>query len=86
MFKKGRGLGLGNLVKKGKISYILSGWGEGDDGRKLVAPQDLVRQVGGADLAGGRGRLYGSAHDNKQLKVSQLRIRPSTTLERKIRS
>lgn len=86
LFKKGWGLGLGNLVEEGKISYILSGGREGDDRRKFVAPQDLVWQVGGAHLAGGRGRLHGSAHDYKQLKVSQLRICPPTTLEREIHS
>ena len=78
--EKGRGLGFGHLVEEGEVGHVLPRWGEGDDGRELVAPQDLVGQVGGAHLAGGRGGLHRGAQDDQQLEVGQVRVGPSAAL------
>lgn len=78
-FEDGHGLGLGHFVKEGEVRYVFARRGKGDYRGELIAPENLVRQVGGADLAGGRGRFNCGAHDHKQLKVCQLWICPATT-------
>ncbi len=64
-FENGSGLGLGHFVKEGKVCYIFARRGKGDHRGKLISPENLIRQVGGADLAGGRGRLNRSAQDHQ---------------------
>lgn len=75
----GHGLGLGHFVEEGEVSHIFARWRERNHGWELIAPKNLVWQVGGADLAGGRGRLNGGAHNHQQLKVGQLGVCPATT-------
>lgn len=78
LLEEGWGFGFGHFVKEGEISHIFS-WGrQGDDGGELVAPEDLIRKIGGSNLAGSGGRLNRGTHDHQQLKVSQLRVCPTT--------
>lgn len=72
------GFGFGHFVEKGEIGHVFPRGREGDDGRELVAPEDLVGQVGRSDLAGGGGRLNRGAHDDQQLKVGHVRVCPAT--------
>lgn len=78
-FEDGHGLGLGHFVKEGEVRYVFARRGEGDYRGELIAPENLIRQVGGADLAGGRGRFNCGAHDHQQLEVCQLWICPAPT-------
>lgn len=84
-FEDGRGLRLGHFVKEGEVCYVFARWRQRDHGGELVAPENLIRQVGGADLTGGGGRLNCSAHDHQQLEVCQLWICPAPTWWRLIR-
>lgn len=60
----GRCLRLGHFVEESKVRYIFARWGKGDYGGEFIAPEDLIRQVGGSDLAGGGGRFNCSTHDH----------------------
>ncbi len=53
LVKKGRGLGFHHLVEVREIRHVFARRRERHDGGELVAPQDLVGQVGGAHLTGG---------------------------------
>lgn len=84
-FEDGCGLGLGHFVEEGEVRYVFTRWGKGDYRGKLIAPENLIRQVGGANLAGGGGRLNSSTHDHQQLEVCQLWICPASTWWRYMR-
>lgn len=84
-FENGCGLGLGHFVEEGEVCYVFARWGERDYGGKLIAPENLIRQVGGANLAGGGGRLNCGTHDHQQFKVCQLWICPASTWSRQMR-
>lgn len=79
LLAEGRRLGFGHFVEEGEISHVLPRRGEGDDGRELVPPEDLVWKVRRPDLAGGRRRFDRGAHDHQQFKVSQVRVCPAST-------
>lgn len=79
LLEEGRGFGFGHFVEEGEIGHIFPRGGQGDDGGELVAPEDLIREVGCSDLTGGGGRLDRGAHDHQQLKVSQVWVCPATT-------
>lgn len=79
LLQEGRGFGFVHFVKEGKIGYIFPWRRQWDNGRKLVSPEYFIWKVGCSDLAGSGSRLYCGAHDNQELKVSQLRVCPVTT-------
>lgn len=80
LHEDGRGLGLGHFVEEGEVGHILPVGAEGDDRGELVAPQDLVGQVGRANLAGGGSRFHRGVHDHHQLEVGQLWVCPAAPL------
>ena len=57
------------LGKVREIHVVLSGLGAGDDGQEAVPPLDLLRDVGGPDLAGGAGGLGRPVQEHHQLEV-----------------
>ncbi|KAG7279207.1 LOW QUALITY PROTEIN: hypothetical protein CRUP_013599 [Coryphaenoides rupestris] len=59
-----------HFIKEAKVSDIAAAVGAEQHRLELVAPQDLLRHVGRAALAGGGGGLHGGIEGHQELKVS----------------
>ncbi|KAK0148785.1 TIP41-like protein [Merluccius polli] len=63
-----------HFIKEAKVGHITPVVGAEEHRLELVAPQDLLGDVGCAALTGGGGGLHGGVQGHQQLKVSGVQV------------